>query len=159
MAKYAIGNDLAGSQQAIAATYKTLISVFAGSTARRGKIYDVLIGTNGTPADNYLEWDVSRMTADGTGSSVTPNALDPADSAALGTRKANYTVEPTVTAASSLFYVGVNQRASYRSRRPDRSSFIRRAPTTASSAARAPAATPAPPPSRRWWRNNTRRSP
>src|SRR5215471_20853075 len=98
MAKYAIGNDLAGSQQAIAATYKTLISVFAGSTARRGKIYDVLIGTNGTPADNYLEWDVSRMTlGDGTGSSVTPNALDPADAGALGTSKANYTVEPTVT--------------------------------------------------------------
>ena len=114
MAKYAIGNDLAGSQQALATGYKTLISMYAGTTARRGKIYDLLIGTNGTPADNYLEWDVSRMTVDGTGSAVTPNALDPADAAALGTSKANYTVEPTVTASSSVFYVGVNQRASYR---------------------------------------------
>jgi hypothetical protein len=54
------------------------------------------------------------MTADGTGSAITPNALDPADAAAAGTAKANYTVEPTVTANSSVFYVGVNQRASYR---------------------------------------------
>jgi hypothetical protein len=115
MAKYAIGNDLGGSQQAVAASYKTLVSMFATTGAlRRGKIYDILIGTNGTPADNYLEWDVSRMTADGTGTAITPNALDPADAAALGTSKANYTVEPTVTASSSAFYVGVNQRASYR---------------------------------------------
>ena len=33
---------------------------------------DLLIGTNGTPADNYLQWDVSRMTAVGTATSVTP---------------------------------------------------------------------------------------
>jgi hypothetical protein len=115
MAKYAIGNDLGGSQQAVSGTYKTLVSMFATTgTLRRGKLYDILIGTNGTPADNYVEWDVSRMTADGTGSAITPNALDPADAAAAGTAKANYTVEPTVTANSSVFYVGVNQRASYR---------------------------------------------
>ena len=116
MAKYAIGNDLGGSQQAIAASYKTLVSMFATTgRLRRGKMYDILIGTNGTPADNYLEWDVSRMTADGTGSVITPNALDPADAAAAGTAQANYTVESgSITANSSLFYVGVNQRASYR---------------------------------------------
>jgi hypothetical protein len=116
MAKYAIGNDLGGSQQAVSTSYKTLVSMFATTgTLRRGKMYDILIGTNGTPADNFLEWDVSRMTADGTGSAITPNALDPADGAAAGTAKANYTVEPaTITANSSVFYVGVNQRASYR---------------------------------------------
>src|ERR1700745_3664724 len=103
MAKYAIGNDLGGSQKAVSGSYKTLVSMFATTGAlRRGKIYDILIGTNGTPADNYLEWDVSRMTADGTGTAITPNALDPADAAALGTSKANYTVEPTVTASSGM---------------------------------------------------------
>ena len=114
MANYAIGNDMGGTQQALTSTYKTLLSVFAGSTARRAKMYDLLIGTNGTPADNYMEFDVSRMTADGTGTAITPNALDPADAAALATSKANYTAEPTVTASSSTFYVGINQRASYR---------------------------------------------
>ena len=95
---------------------KTVLSTFASNATatRRGKIYDVLIGTNGVPADNYLQWDISRMTVDGTGTPVTPNALDPADAGALGAAKNNYTVEPTVTANSSLFNVGVNQRASYR---------------------------------------------
>jgi hypothetical protein len=112
MAKYAI----TGTQSTVSGSYKTALAVFASNTTalRRGKVYDVLIGTNGTPADNYLQWDVSRMTVDGTGTAVTPNPLDPADAAALGAAKNNYTVEPTVTANSSLFNVGVNQRASYR---------------------------------------------
>jgi hypothetical protein len=111
MAKYAI----TGTQASVSGSYKTVLSVFAGSgTTRRGKVYDVLIGTNGTPADNYLQWDISRMTADGTGTAVTPQALDPADASANGSAKNNYSAEPTVTANSSLFNVGVNQRASYR---------------------------------------------
>jgi len=111
MAKYAI----TGSQATVSGSYKTVLDVFATTGAlRRGKVYDVLIGTNGTPADNYLQWDISRMTADGTGTAVTPQALDPADVAALATAKNNYSAEPTITAGSSLFNVGVNQRASYR---------------------------------------------
>jgi len=111
MAKYAITGALA----AVSGSYKTVLDVFATSGAlRRGKVFDVLIGTNGTPADNYLQWDISRMTADGTGTAVTPNPLDPADVAALAAAKNNYSAEPTITANSSLFNVGVNQRASYR---------------------------------------------
>ena len=111
MAKYAITGQLA----AVSGSYKTVLDVFATSGAlRRGKVFDVLIGTNGTPADNFLQWDISRMTADGTGTAVTPNPLDPADVAALATAKSNYSAEPTITASSSLFNVGVNQRASYR---------------------------------------------
>jgi hypothetical protein len=111
MAKYAI----TGQQAAVSGSYKTVLDVFATSGAlRRGKVFDVLIGTNGTPADNFLQWDISRMTADGTGTAVTPNPLDPADVAALATAKNNYSAEPTITANSSLFNVGVNQRASYR---------------------------------------------
>ena len=112
MAKYAI----TGSQSTVSGSYKTVLSINASNVTqlRRGKVYDVLIGTNGTPADNYLQWDISRMTAAGTATAVTPNQLDPADSAALGVANNNYTAEPTVTANSSLFNVGVNQRASYR---------------------------------------------
>ncbi|MBV8755399.1 MAG: hypothetical protein JO328_21305 [Hyphomicrobiales bacterium] len=111
MAKYAI----TGTQQSVSGTYKTVLAVAATSgSLRRGKIYDVLIGTNGTPADNYLQWDISRITLLGSGTAVTPVALDPADAAALGTAQNNCTSEPTVTPNSSLFNVGVNQRASYR---------------------------------------------
>jgi hypothetical protein len=111
MAKYAI----TGTQSTVSGSYKSVLSIAATSgSLRRGKVYDVLIGTNGTPADNYLQWDISRITAAGTATSVTPNPLDPADVAALGTAANNYTAEPTVTANSSLLNVGVNQRASYR---------------------------------------------
>jgi len=112
MAKYAI----TGAQATVSGSYKSVLSVVASSAtqARRGKVFDVLIGTNGTPADNYLQWDISRVTAAGTSTSVTPQALDPADAAALGLAGNNHTVEPTVTAGSSLLNVGVNQRASYR---------------------------------------------
>lgn len=115
MARFQVNNDLAGTQQAISSSFKTLASVRATTGAlRRGKVYDLLFGTNGTPADNAMEYDVSRITAGGTGTSATPNPLDPADAAADATCLVNNTVEPTVTAASSHVFVGVNVRASYR---------------------------------------------
>lgn len=116
MANYAVTNSNAGTPQSLSSSYKSLVGVNAasGTALRRIKVYDLLFGTTGTPADNYVTWDVSRMTAAGTGTSTTPTILDPADSAALTVATSNYTVEPTVTAASSLLNVGVNQRASYR---------------------------------------------
>lgn len=114
MANYSANNINAGTQQANSATYKTLLSLTSSATVRRIKVYDLLVGTNGTPADNFMEWDVSRQTVAGTGTALTPTILDPGDGVALSAGLANLTVEPTVTAASTLFYVGVNQRASYR---------------------------------------------
>lgn len=116
MANYSSNNALAGTAQAVSSSYKTLVSVTSSSAtqARRGQIYDVLIGTLGTPADNAMQWDISRQTAAGTATSVTAVALNPADAAFLGLSTANSTAEPTITAASSVFNVGVNQRASYR---------------------------------------------
>lgn len=116
MGNYAVTNSNAGTQQNLSSSYKSLLGINAssGTALRRIKLYDVLVGTDGTPADNALDWDISRMTAAGTGTSTTPTLLDPADAAALTVGTANYTAEPTVTASSSLWFVGVNQRASYR---------------------------------------------
>lgn len=115
MALYSANNINAGTQQAISATYKSLMVLTAATaTLRRAKVYDVLFGTNGTPADNYMEFDISRQTAAGTATALTPVALDPADTAAGTVGAANATVEGTVTAASSQFYLGYNQRASFR---------------------------------------------
>ena len=109
------GSTVLGTQQAITTTSKSLLEVGGAQSApRRGKIYDILVGTNGTPADNYMEWDVSRITGVSTGSSTVGLLLDPADAAILATTVINSTTEPTVTAGSQVFYVGVNQRASYR---------------------------------------------
>lgn len=115
MPNYAASNGLAGTLQAITSTYKTLLALTAATaTLRRGKIYDLMVGTLGTPADQTYEIDVSRQTAAGTSSAVTPNPLDPADVAAGTVGAANFTAEGTITAASSVLYLGINQRASYR---------------------------------------------
>ena len=116
MANYAVSNILGGTQQAISSSFKTLVSVTSSSAtqARRGQVYDVIVGTNGTPADNYMTFDISRQTATGTSTSITPTLLNPADAAMLGVATANSTAEPTITANSSLLYFGLNQRATQR---------------------------------------------
>lgn len=109
----------AGTQQSITTTYvSACLATGAPVTApRRGKIYDLLIGTNGTPADNAVEFDISRITTISTavaaGTLITPQPLDPADAAATSVVTANSTGSPTVS-IQNIFYVGINQRASYR---------------------------------------------
>lgn len=116
MANFSVNNGLGGTLQAITSTYKTLLSATAQTTSlKRGKLYDVMFGTLGTPADQSYEFDISRQTAASSGgTTVTPNPLDPADAAAFTVGTANPTGEGTITATSSLFYLGINQRASYR---------------------------------------------
>ena len=114
MANYYVTNLLGGTQQNLSTSYKTLVSTVSSATVRRVKIFEVNVGTDGTPADNVVVFDVSRQTAAGTSTAVTPLPLDPADAAALTTCTANSTAEPTITATSSVFNIAMNQRASYR---------------------------------------------
>lgn len=121
------------AQGACTTTYKTQISLNNSSTPtnpnytasgspRRGKLYDILVGTNGTPADNYMEWDVIRIVGGtaaaslGSVSSISSNfALDPSDNQGhVNIAGINSSVESLFTGLSQTFYVGVNQRASYR---------------------------------------------
>lgn len=122
MANYTATNGStasAGTQQVTATTYiSAILATGAPVTApRRGKIYDLLIGTNGTPADNAVEFDISRITTISTavaaGTLITPQPLDPADAAATSVVTANSTGSPTVS-IQNILYVGINQRASYR---------------------------------------------
>lgn len=139
MANFGISNSTVagfGSTQApISAAYKTLVLAAASTqgsgvsatngSLRRGKIYDLLVGTNGTPADNYVEWQISKATVTtssgttfaGVLSSVSSAmALDPADVGAFAFMVANSSNEGGISliTAPSAWYVGVNQRASYR---------------------------------------------
>ena len=56
MANYNTTNQLGGTPQAMTTTYKTVLSVYSssGTAVRRGKVYDVLVGVDGTPADNAM---------------------------------------------------------------------------------------------------------
>jgi pyridoxal biosynthesis lyase PdxS len=116
MAGYAASNLNATTpaQQALTTTFKTLINLSSSATVRRIKVHEFVFGTDGTPADNAMTWDVSSTSAIGTGTSGVITKLDPADAAALSVSTINHTVEPTVTANSSLWAAPMNQRATHR---------------------------------------------
>jgi hypothetical protein len=136
MANFAIANSTNfTSQPSLGAVYTGLIGIAASSGGianpptntglRRGKIYDILIGTNGVPADNFIEWIVQRVTAattavwTGSISSVSSQfALDPADAAFAAFATVNTTANSSTAFISSgfqqPFYLAANQRASYR---------------------------------------------
>ena len=135
MANFSITNSTAigagATQQAMATTYKTLIltAVSSNTTAtsgagayRRQKLYDILIGTNGVPADNYMEFDVERATITATAaaftsfiSSLSSNfTFDPADTNIVAGIAINSTAEGGLSPVSEAWYIGINQRASYR---------------------------------------------
>ena len=116
MPDYAVSNELAGTKQAIGTSHKTLLalSVASAIALRRLRVADVFMGVEGTPSDQAMVWDISRITGPGTATAATPNAIDPADPVALSVAAVNHTVEPTVVAASNLLPAAVNQRASVR---------------------------------------------
>ena len=87
------------------------------------------VGADNVPnaTDCPISWDVSAQTAAGTITANTPTLLDQGggDAAALLTYGANATIEGTITANSSVFYLGLNQRASQRwIARDEKSSII-----------------------------------
>jgi hypothetical protein len=92
-------------------------------------LYDLLIGSTATPADNALELIVKRFTVAGTTTSFTPVALDPGDPASLAASGFTATVEPTYTSNALLLRICVNQRATFRWVARDRSEIL--APATA----------------------------
>lgn len=115
--RYTAGTGHGGTQQAMTTTYKTLTSLTAATgatTLRRAAVYQMNFGADGTPADNVLTYKMDRQTTVGTGTSIVPSPADPGDAAALITATANHTAEPTVTGATQLFEMPLNQRASYR---------------------------------------------
>jgi len=117
MAKYSASNQLGGTAQNLSTAYKTILSLRAiTATLRRAWLYELLFGADGLPnaTDCAIVYDVSRQTVDGTATAVTPVALDPADAASGSQTDVNYTAEGTITAASSLLAVSLNQRASQR---------------------------------------------
>lgn len=91
------------------ASSKTLLSILS-TTNRRPKIKQLIIGSSGTPADAAVKIAIRRITSDGTGTSVTPKALDAAEGTAACTAKANYSAEPTYE-AGNLAEISFNQRA------------------------------------------------
>lgn len=92
----------------------TVGSLAADATApRRQKLYDLIVGSEASPADNAFLWTTTRFTAAGTSTAVTPEAVDGADAAALADVGEDHTAEPTYTGIS-LLDIPLNQRATFR---------------------------------------------
>jgi hypothetical protein len=120
------------TQQSMTTTYKTLI-VTGNSTAttatggfggnKRGQWYDWNIGTNGVPADNYMEFDICLVTLGTTPSGIVNTLIsslssgfgnDTADFSYQAAIEINSTAEVGISALAEKWYLGINQRASYR---------------------------------------------
>ncbi len=109
MAKY----SAIGKKSAAAANTSVLSLTAPASGMRRGKLYDILFGSEGSaPADNAFDWEVLRCSTAGTATAATPNPLDPADAAAVTVGGQAHSAEPT-TGVSILDWP-MNQRASTR---------------------------------------------
>ena len=95
-------------------TAATSILGLTSAATIRPKIYDLVMGSDATPADNAAEYVLQRYTAAGTVTAVTPAPLDPADPAALASAGEAHSVEPTYTANLILLQWAQNQRATFR---------------------------------------------
>lgn len=113
MSRFNLNNRLAGTQQALSTSFKTIVAATAATaTLTNAKVYEISIGQDGTlnATDCQVVWDLSRQTAAGTSTAATPVGVDGATRAAGTVGAVNFTVEGTITAASSLFSKSVNQR-------------------------------------------------
>lgn len=98
-----------------ASTSLSVGNVVADATRpRRGKFYDLIMGSEASPADNAFLWQVQRCTTAGTSTAVTPQPLDPADAATESDAGENHTIDPTLTANAILLSIALNQRATFR---------------------------------------------
>lgn len=99
-----------------AASVQTVVYIgAAASSPRRAKVHDLTMGCGASPADNAFIWMIQRCTTAGTGSALTPNSLDPADTlASTIVVKDTTTIDPTLTASAFLYAEALNQRATMR---------------------------------------------
>jgi hypothetical protein len=95
-------------------TAATTIVELRSATTIRPRIYDFILGSDATPADNAAEYVLQRTTTAGTSTSFTPVALDPGDPASLASFGQAHSAEPTYTAAALLLDIATNQRATFR---------------------------------------------
>ena len=112
--KYVVGLQQTGVSTVAGATGTDACGELISVATVRARIYDVLFGQGGTPADNVLRWEVLRQTTSATGSAAVENSLDPGAPVADIISKEEITVGPTVTADSQVLDFDLNQRATFR---------------------------------------------
>jgi hypothetical protein len=127
-----MGRNYATIGDQTATNTDSVLGIDCVGTTVRPKIYYLCFGSGGTPEDQASNMQMRRFTASGTGTAVTPQAIDPADPAnTLVTGKSNHTVEPTYTAGATLLSFSVNEQATFQWYAPPGSELV--IPATADS--------------------------
>ena len=98
-----------GYTGALTSSYQTGLAIHAG-TGVRPRVFQIGFSST-TSADKALEWLIQRLSADGTGTSVTPKPFDPADPAGEVTAKRTYSGEPTYTSGETPIDLGGHQKS------------------------------------------------
>lgn len=95
-------------------TANTTAIAIQATTAVRPQLYDLLVSSVATPADNAGEYIIKRFTAGGTSTAGNSAAIDSGDPAATSTIGVNHSAEPTYTANTELLAFATNMRATFR---------------------------------------------
>ncbi len=93
------------------------IIALGGTAAVQIKLYELILGSDATPADLAGEFMVNRSTTTGAGgTTITPEPLNFLTAAATGTAEggAYSTTQPVDSANSELIMIALNQRATFR---------------------------------------------
>jgi len=96
-----------GNQAAAAST--SILGLTSAATIRP-EIIGIRMGFPEAPADYAFNIQLNRHTAAGTSTSVTPQALDPADPASLASAGYNHSAEPTFTSGAVMLNAAFNQK-------------------------------------------------
>lgn len=92
----------------------TLLALEGATTIKPG-IYDIVLGSAATPADQAAEYTLNRFTVAGTTTALAETPLDPDFPASLCTAgQPAITAEPTYTADEIVLAFSLNQRATFR---------------------------------------------
>jgi hypothetical protein len=95
----------------------TALTVHAATASlRRAYVYELIMGNEGVPADNVLNWTVQRITDPNTANAtqVVATRMDLADAEADTLAYENHTAEPTYTSTEELLEFPLNTRATFR---------------------------------------------
>lgn len=94
---------------------RQVVEVLSSATVQRIRCYSFVIACTTTPADATFTYTMRRVTASATGTSLTPNPLDPNDAACRGTSEHLITADHSSFNSSpvELFSAPVNHRAAY----------------------------------------------
>jgi|SRR5882762_5126096 len=85
------------------------------ATTRRSMMSDIMFGAaEATPGDFGFVWEVQACTTQGTNTSITLTAANPADGTPTITAGQNHSADPTLTANQVRLSIGLNQRSTYR---------------------------------------------